>query len=92
MSRLWMVAYDISNDRVRREVRKALTNHGTKVQYSIFECFLPGRKKLDLQAELTALIEKGDSIRWYPLCAWCRDKIIRQGQGEETQNPEYFLL
>ena len=89
---LWMVAYDISNDRIRREVSKVLANHGTRVQYSIFECFLSGPEKIDLQAELTALIEKGDSIRWYPFCAWCRKKIICQGQGGETENPEYFLL
>ena len=92
MSRLWMVAYDISNDRIRREVRKALANHGTRVQYSIFECFLSSREKSNLQTELTALIEQNDSIRWYPLCAWCRTRIIRQGQGEETRNPEYYLL
>lgn len=92
MSRLWMVAYDISDDKIRREVRKALTNHGTRVQYSVFECFLANKKKHELQTQVTGLIEPGDSIRWYPLCAWCRDKIIRQGQGVETQNPEYFLL
>ena len=92
MSRLWMIAYDISNDKVRRQVRKALTNHGTRVQYSIFECFLGNRQKLALQTHLTGLIEKSDSIRWYPLCTWCKEKIIRQGQGLETQNPEYYLL
>jgi len=87
-----MVAYDISDDTIRRQVRKTLTDHGTRVQYSVFECFLVGREKLALQARLTDLIEQGDSIRWYPLCAWCREKIIRQGQGLETQNPEYYLL
>jgi len=92
MSRLWMVAYDISDDRIRRKVRRALSNHGTRVQYSIFECFLVNQEKHDLQARLAGLIEKGDSIRWYPLCKWCRGRIVRQGPGRETHNPEYYLL
>lgn len=92
MSRLWMVAYDISDDRIRRKTRRALSNHGTRVQYSIFECFLDGREKLALQVQLAGLIEQGDSIRWYPLCKWCRCRIVRQGQGRETHNPEYYLL
>jgi len=87
-----MIAYDISNDKIRRQVHKALTNHRTRVQYSVFECFLPSRKKLELQMQVTRLIEPGDSIRWYPICAWCKEKIIRQGQGLETKNPEYYLL
>jgi len=92
MSRLWMIAYDISNDRIRREVHDILTNHGTRVQYSIFECYLHGRAKDELQRRIIDLIEDSDSIRWYPLCSWCREKIIRQGQGMETNNPEYYLL
>lgn len=92
MSRLWMIAYDISNDRIRREVRKILKNHGTRVQYSIFECSLRNREKIELQTQLTGLIEKSDSLRWYPLCSWCRDRIIMQGQGTTSKNPDYYLL
>lgn len=92
MSRLWMIAYDISNDRIRREVRNILKNHGTRVQYSVFECFLRSREKVELQSQLTGLIERSDSIRWYPLCSWCREKIIRQGQGVDAKFPEYYLL
>ena len=87
-----MVAYDISDDTIRRQVRKTLSNHGIRVQYSVFECFLNHQGKNSLQIQLADLIEKGDSIRWYPICAWCQEKIIRQGQGLETQNPEFYLL
>jgi len=73
MSRLWMIAYDISDDRIRREVRDILKNHGTRVQYSIFECNLQSRAGDDLHTRLAGLIETNDSIRWYPLCSWCRE-------------------
>lgn len=87
-----MIAYDISDDRIRGKVRKILTNHGTRVQYSIFECYLAGLEKKGLQTELAGLIEQDDSIRWYPLCVWCREKIILQGQGTRTENPGFYLL
>jgi CRISPR-associated protein Cas2 len=40
MSRFWMVAYDIEDDRIRRKVHHTLKNYGTPVQYSVFECRL----------------------------------------------------
>jgi hypothetical protein len=30
-------------------------------------------------------------VRWYPLCAWCGEKIACQGRTHFTENPGYFL-
>lgn len=35
-----MITYDISDDRIRYRVAKILENHGSRVQYSVFECRL----------------------------------------------------
>jgi len=35
----WIIAYDVSDDKRRREVSKVLTNYGYRVQYSVF--YLP---------------------------------------------------
>jgi len=91
MSRLWMIAYDISDDRIRHRVRNILKNNGIRVQYSIFECNLTSSEKLALQMQLCDLIEPGDSLRWYPLCAWCREKTILQGLGLRAEFPEFYL-
>ncbi len=87
-----MVAYDISNDRIRREIRKILNNHGSWVQYSVFECNLKDTRQDKLQIQLAALIEADDSIRWYPICDWCRKKLLVQGKGNHTDFPDYYLL
>jgi CRISPR-associated endonuclease Cas2 len=39
---LFLVAYDIPDDGTRTEVANELENWGTRVQYSVFECDLPG--------------------------------------------------
>jgi CRISPR-associated protein Cas2 len=87
-----MVTYDISNDRIRTEVHKILRNCGTRVQYSVFECELTLGEKTTLRRRLADLIESDDSIRWYPLCAWCTERIVIQGQGVKTVFPDYYLL
>jgi CRISPR-associated protein Cas2 len=92
MSRLWMIAYDISEDRIRNRVRNILKNYGVRVQYSVFECELDGREKHALQKRLSGMLGRDDSLRWYPLCAWCRDKTILQGQGLHAEFPEFHLL
>ena len=92
MTRRWMITYDISDDRIRRRVWKILSDHGERVQFSVFECALTSGQKRRLQLRLAALIESDDSIRWYPLCTWCTKKIVIQGQGDMTVFPDYYLL
>jgi CRISPR-associated protein Cas2 len=89
---MWMIAYDISEDRIRYRVAKILENHGTRVQYSVFECRLREQEKKLLREQLLDLLDQGDSLRWYPFCAWCRKRIVRQGCGKETQFEDYYLL
>ena len=87
-----MVTYDITSDRIRARVRKTLYDHGTRVQYSVFECELTRSQQETLQQTLAGQIETDDSIRWYPLCKWCTERIVIQGQGIKTEFPDFFLL
>jgi CRISPR-associated protein Cas2 len=92
MSRLWMIAYDISDDRVRCRVRNILRNYGARVQYSVFECVLDASERRQLHGLLREQLASGDSLRWYPLCSWCREKTIIQGRGGPAEFPDYHLL
>lgn len=93
MSTLWMVAYDISDDRIRSRVSEILLdNGGERVQYSVFECRLNGDGFERLRGLLNTEIEGDDSVRWYPLCSWCKKEIIIQGEGSFTGEEDYFLL
>lgn len=92
MSRLWMIAYDISDDRNRRKAHEHLRNHGERVQYSVFECHLGDAELNALRARLIDLLDEGDSLRCYPLCQWCRGRIDWQGTGFSTQDDDFFLV
>lgn len=92
MSGLWMIAYDISDHKIRRLVSNHLLDHGLRVQYSVFECRLKKKQLQQLRQTLSELIEETDKIRWYPLCNWCEVDIQWQGIGESVETDDYHLL
>ncbi len=91
MSRLWVVCYDISDNRIRNKVCDLLKNHGERVQYSVFECHLGDRELAGLRQEVAGLLEQDDQVRWYPLCDWCKDKTSWDGPGMPPDDP-YFRI
>ncbi len=92
MSELWVVSYDISDDKIRRKVANSLKNYGQRVQYSIFECHLTEKEFFLLRSSVAAEIDREDSVRWYPVCKWCKQKIGRQGVGRLTDDPDFFRV
>lgn len=72
----YVIAYDIPDDRRRTKIHRILLGFGKWTQYSLFECFLNRRELLRLQAKLEEhLVAREDSVRIYPLCANCVDKV-----------------
>lgn len=53
----YLVCYDIADDKRLRKVFKICRNHGTHVQYSVFECDLATRERVRLERELKAVIK-----------------------------------
>ena len=71
-SHLWIVAYDVSDDKRRRRVEQRLLALGQRVQYSVFECHLTiAEARLHLGCLALDLDCTTDSLRAYPQCAWC---------------------
>lgn len=52
MRNLFLIAYDIVNDRRRSKVHDVLRSFGTAVQYSIFICPLSSSERVRLRSEL----------------------------------------
>lgn len=76
----YVIAYDIPNDKRRTRVHKILLGYGKWTQYSLFECFLSRRDLLQLRTKLEQhLVEREDSVRFYPLCAACVSKVETVG-------------
>ena len=72
----YVVAYDIPDDRRRTRIHKVLLGFGKWTQYSLFECFLTKKQLVLLRSRLTEyLVPSEDSVRFYPLCASCVEKV-----------------
>jgi CRISPR-associated protein Cas2 len=76
----YLVCYDIVSDRRRNKVSKLLEAYGLRVQKSVFECVLDDKQQEYLQKRLLQLLNKReDQIRFYPLSAHCRGKVVILG-------------
>jgi len=65
---IYLVCYDIEDDRERDRVARALLRHGRRVQYSVFELHrLAPTAKDKLMDELEQLVTDPASIRFYRL-------------------------
>ncbi len=88
-----MVAYDVTDDRRRERVAAALTDHGVRVQYSVFECVLDAGETRLLTRRLRTLIEPSeDTIGLYALCRRCGSRVKRLGREPPQPDPQYLIL
>ncbi len=61
--RLYIVSYDISNDRRWRRVFKLMRGYGEWLQLSVFQCRLTARRRVELARRLEELIHThGDHV------------------------------
>ena len=61
-------------------MHQILMGFGKWTQYSLFECFLSRKELVLLQSKLVEhLVAKEDSVRFYPLCANCVEKVETVG-------------
>src|SRR5215472_222471 len=90
---LYVVSYDIPDDRRRTRVHSALTGFGTWVQYSVFECFLDRKQRVLLEARLLKEIhQRQDTVLIYGLCGTCMHKVEVLGHGEAPREDKIYLL
>lgn len=88
----YVVAYDIPDDRRRTKIHLILSGFGKWTQYSLFECFLSRKDMIVLQAKLSEhLIEKEDSVRFYPLCSNCVGRVETVG-GPPPKDEVLFVV
>jgi len=77
---IYLISYDIPDDKRRTRVAKLLEDYGVRVQYSVFECELTPRALDDLRLRVLNLIELSeDNVRIYRVCADCAHYIERHG-------------
>ncbi|NLX19033.1 MAG: CRISPR-associated endonuclease Cas2 [Desulfobulbus sp.] len=91
---VYLICFDISDDRVRYRAVKLLKGLGRRVQKSVFECTdLSEHQLLVLQNRMDALIDHGsDSVRYYRLCKACVQEVEWTGQGEKPGQERFMVV
>ncbi|WP_416672140.1 CRISPR-associated endonuclease Cas2 [Egbenema bharatensis] len=85
---LYIVTYDIRNDKRRKKVADLLEGYGKRVQYSVFECVLPERKYEELRQRLRKRVKlPEDSVRFYPVSRHTLERVEVWGGCPVTQFP-----
>jgi len=79
MKKFIVVAYDIEDDRRRRKAAEILEGFGTRVNRSVFECFVSDGQFEKLKAALAQQVRRPDSVLYYVLCRACIERIDRHG-------------
>ncbi len=85
---MYLISYDISDNRCRRKIAKELENYGTRVQFSVFECELTVKRYKELYSKLLklSLDDENGSIRIYEICKNCKEKVVTIGIYDETRD------
>lgn len=95
MQRLFLVTYDICNQRRLRHVHKLMRGYGEWIQYSIFQCQLTPKDRAELIADLELLIHhKEDHVLLFDLgCASnIKPKVTSLGKTYTPPNDDATII
>lgn len=91
-SSLYVVAYDIPDDKRRTKVHKILKGFGQWTEFSLFECFLTKKELLQMRAKLNEhLHAQQDRVRIYLICEQCLTKIETVGIPQPLEDTMYLI-
>jgi len=89
---LYVITYDIPDNKRRKKVSDLLEGYGRRVQYSVFECRLEQHQYQDLKRRLQPrLYLPEDHIRFYPLTDHTLTKVETWG-GPGVLSPPGSLV
>lgn len=89
----YVVAYDIVNDRRRNHVSSILEKYGTRINFSVFECFVTIKQLKYIKEFILKEIDYNtDTVVFYPICLECYSKIEYQGANENKSSNTVITL
>lgn len=92
-----LVSYDVATSdpggpRRLRKVAKICTNHGQRVQFSVFECLVDPAQWVAMRQQLVKTIDESqDSLRFYFLGAHWKNRVEHVG-AKKTIDQEGPLI
>lgn len=88
-----VVAYDISDDRTRARLFKALKRFGQPAQFSVFECLLDEARFAELRRTVALVAaSESDNVRYYELCLQCRRQITPLGKATVASLQPVYII
>lgn len=74
---MYLISYDITDDRIRGKIAKELSGYGQRVQCSVFECRITNQQYKELYQKLVILMQEEEegNIRIYNICGKCEQKL-----------------
>jgi len=89
---LFVVAYDISDDRRRSRVARELETWGNRTQFSVFECDLDHREVEEMIECVRELCVEGDALRVYRICQDCERNAIIVGGADLALDKDFYSV
>ena len=94
---MYLISYDIENNKIRNKIAKTLEDYGKRVQYSVFECHIDQERFQTLYMKLAELMEEEEkgNIRFYQICLACEKKTVVMGVENEllsTINDDTIII
>ena len=97
----FLITYDIAGDERRAAISDLLADHGTRVQYCVFEIALPAKTRAPAPpparphrpASSTGLIDRDeDQVRLYPLPALVLNELVILGNHRIEERTDFWIL
>lgn len=91
---LWLVCYDVADNKRRQKLVKLLEQRGQRVQYSVFECPLTEKELRHLLEKrwLKVLNLREDNLRIYALDETAKKRTLVFGGPPPYEPPDYVIL
>jgi len=90
---MYVLVYDVVNDRRRNKLHRTLKDYGTAVQRSVFEFDITPEQRDAMMARVEKLIvEEEDTVRLYRLCAACLTGVRILGEGALSLDPDFYVI
>ncbi len=91
---LWVICYDVRDNKRRRKLAKRLEQRCQRVQYSVFECELDEATLTDCLTHqwLPILKLSEDSLRAYPLDQSAKKRTKIYGHPPIYEQPDYIIM
>ena len=90
---MYVLVYDIVDNKRRNRLYRALKDYGTPVQKSVFEFDLSPKEASTMMDRLQKIVsDEEDTVRLYRLCSSCLGEVRILGDGEISLDPDYYII